>query len=74
MDKLPVLRQKKIIAALKRAGFEEIDQNGSHLYLRHPETRRTTTVPVHSKEISRPFLKVILKEASISEEEFRKLL
>jgi len=74
MSKLPVLKQKKIIAALKRAGFEKVDQNGSHLYLRHPETRQTTTVPMHSKEISRPFLKVILKEANILEEEFRKLL
>ena len=74
MSKLPVLKQRKIIAALKRAGFEKVDQHGSQLYLRNPKTKRTTTVPVHSKEISRPFLKVILKEADISPEEFRKLL
>lgn len=68
------LNAKQIIAALKRAGFEEDHQKGSHVYLYHPEKKLTTTIPVHPGDMKRPLLKKIIKQADLSEDMFRKLL
>jgi predicted RNA binding protein YcfA (HicA-like mRNA interferase family) len=46
--KLPALQ---IVEILKRAGFEEVRQKGSHVFLKHPDGRRTV-VPVHAGELS----------------------
>jgi predicted RNA binding protein YcfA (HicA-like mRNA interferase family) len=43
--RLPSFKPRDLVALLKRAGFTEEYQDSSHLYLRHPETRRTTCVP-----------------------------
>jgi predicted RNA binding protein YcfA (HicA-like mRNA interferase family) len=72
--RLPGVRAKELINALEKAGFEFQRQSGGHVYLRHPETRRTTTVPVHSRELPRWLLKKIIKDAGLSEGEFRELL
>ena len=42
--------------------------------MRNPETERTTVVPVHSSELPRWLLKKIIKDAGLSENEFRDLL
>jgi hypothetical protein len=42
-------------------------QQGSHAFYRHPQTRRTTVVPVHSKELPRWLLKRIIKFANCCE-------
>ncbi|HUP23214.1 MAG TPA: type II toxin-antitoxin system HicA family toxin [Thermoanaerobaculia bacterium] len=39
MSRLPSLRARELIAALKRSGFVESHQRGSHLYLYHPDQR-----------------------------------
>jgi mRNA interferase HicA len=49
-------------------------QQGSHATYRHPQTKRTTVVPMHSKELPRWLLKKIIKEAGLTEDEFRELL
>jgi predicted RNA binding protein YcfA (HicA-like mRNA interferase family) len=72
--RLPGLRAKKLINALEKAGFEFQRQSGAHVSFRHPETRHTTTVPVHSRELPRWLLKKIIKDAGLTEDEFRKLL
>jgi predicted RNA binding protein YcfA (HicA-like mRNA interferase family) len=72
--RLPGVRAKEIIRALEKAGFEIQRQSGGHVSMRHPDTRRTTVVPVHSRELPRWLLKKIIKDAGLSEEEFRKLL
>jgi predicted RNA binding protein YcfA (HicA-like mRNA interferase family) len=45
MGKLPALTAKKVIRALKRAGFIEDRQKGSHMVLIHPDTKARTVVP-----------------------------
>ena len=50
-SKSPRLTAKQIITQLKAAGFLEASQNGSHLKMFNPETRRTAIVPVHSKKV-----------------------
>ncbi|OHA18852.1 MAG: hypothetical protein A3C08_02935 [Candidatus Taylorbacteria bacterium RIFCSPHIGHO2_02_FULL_47_18] len=74
MARLPNLKTKKLLAVLKRAGFVPYDQEGSHLYLRHSLTKITTSVPMHSGEINRSLMKLIIKQAGLSENEFRKYL
>jgi predicted RNA binding protein YcfA (HicA-like mRNA interferase family) len=75
MPKLPLLSGKEIIKALTKMGFEEIRQKGSHVILK----KKTSTgdvgcvVPLH-KEVALGTLKGILKQASVSSEEFIKVL
>lgn len=72
--KLPLLSSQELIKILKKMGFEEIRQRGSHKYLKHPDGR-ATVVPVHSgADISRGLLKKILNEIEISREEFMILI
>ena len=65
-SRTPKLTAKQIIKQLKKAGFREINQTGSHLKLFNTETRRTAIVPIHSSKII-PIgtLKAIEKQADI---------
>ena len=74
MTRLPQVNPRKLVNALKKAGFEEYDQKGSHLILVDEEKNLQTSVPIHSGDVGRGLLKKILKQAGISEEEFRELL
>ena len=72
--KLPLLSAKELIKILNKLGFQVIRQRGSHVYLKH-EDSRCTVVPLHAgKEIGRGLLKRILNETEISREEFLKKL
>ncbi len=75
LARLPGARAKEVIRALERAGFRAEPQKAtSHLLLRHPQTKRTTTVPIHSDELPRWLLKKIIKDAGLTEHEFRTFL
>lgn len=75
MAKLPSLTARKVVNALKRAGFVEDRQKGSHLIMIHKTTKTRTVVPVHSgREIKTPLLRAIIRDANLSVDEFRKLL
>jgi len=74
MTRLPTLTPKKILQALERGGFELDHSRGSHLYLLHPLTQRATTIAIHSGDISRSLLKEIIKQAGLTENQFRKLI
>ena len=75
MPELPSLTARKIIRALKRAGFVEDRQRGSHLILIHSDAGTRTVVPVHSgKTIKLPLLRAILRDANLTVEEFKQLL
>ena len=75
MPKLPSLTARKVIRALKRAGFVEDRQKGSHLILIHPGAKTRTVVPVHAgRTIKEPLLRAILRDAQLSVEEFIELL
>lgn len=76
MKKLPSLTAKQVIRALKRFGFQEDRQKGSHLVLINPISKRRTVVPIHpGKTIKKPLLKSIIeKDVGVSAEEFLKYL
>jgi predicted RNA binding protein YcfA (HicA-like mRNA interferase family) len=75
MPQLPSLTARKVIRALRRAGFIEDRQRGSHLVLIHPETKARTIVPVHpGRTIKQPLLRAIIRDANLSVAEFLELL
>lgn len=76
MSRLPSLTARKIVRALKKAGFIEERQKGSHLILIHPETYARTVVPMHS---GRPLKKsllhaIIVDDARLPIKDFIKFL
>jgi predicted RNA binding protein YcfA (HicA-like mRNA interferase family) len=74
MTRLPTLLARKIIQALERAGFVDDGQKGSHYFLWHPIKRITSAVPLHGKDVDRSLMKLILKQADLTEDESRKFL
>lgn len=73
-SRMPTLKAKDVIRALKMLGFFKIRMKGSHIFFKHPDGR-TTLVPRHSGEdIGRGLLRQILREINVSPEEFSKLL
>jgi predicted RNA binding protein YcfA (HicA-like mRNA interferase family) len=71
MAKLPSLTARRVVRALKRVGFVEDRQRGSHLILVHPTTRARTVVPIHpGKPIKEPLLRAIIRDARLSIDEF----
>lgn len=73
MTKLPQVKPHQFIRALKRLGFYEFHQKGSHLTLKHPDGRRTT-ISIHPQPIRKGTLHGILKDIKITPEELKKLL
>lgn len=71
MPKLPLLTARELIKALHKLGFQKIRQEGSHVFLRHPDGR-TTIVPHHPGEkLDRGLLnKIIKKDIRTSREDF----
>ncbi|MBI2551847.1 type II toxin-antitoxin system HicA family toxin [Candidatus Uhrbacteria bacterium] len=75
MPKVPPLQAKEVVRALKRLGFIEDRQKGSHLVMWNPKTGARTVVPMHfGKTLKRGLLFGIIKDAQVSTEEFTKAL
>lgn len=75
MKKLPSLTARQIIRMLKKLGFQEDRQKGSHLILINLSTKRRTVIPVHpGRTIKKSLLKSIIeKDVGVSVEEFLNL-
>ncbi len=75
MGRLPVLSGRELVAALKRAGFVQIRQKGSHVSLERTEGDRTwrTVVPLHH-ELAKGTLRDILNQSGLSKEQLLELL
>lgn len=73
--RLPSLKGKEIIKALKKSGFVERRITGSHCILKNPQTGKIIPVPLHgSKDIKRGTLFGIIELAGLSVQEFINLL
>lgn len=75
MPKIARLPALKVIKKLKRVGFFETHQRGSHLYLKSRDGLRIVTVPYHgSKDIPIGTLyNIVVRQARLSVEEFNTL-
>ena len=72
MVKLVPIKSKKLLKLLLKIGFVERDAEGSHVFLRHSDGR-TTTLPIHRKELSKGLLRKILNDVQLSKEEYEAL-
>ncbi len=72
--RLPTIKPRQLVKALKKAGFQEARQTGSHLILVNRASRKIIPVPIHNKDIKRGLLVSIIKQAQLTIEEFIDLL
>jgi predicted RNA binding protein YcfA (HicA-like mRNA interferase family) len=71
MAKLPLVSGREARKALERLGFSFLRQHGSHAILRRGN--QGCVVPMH-REIRPGTLRGVLKQAGVSEEEFKAAL
>lgn len=71
MPKLPNLSGDEVVKALQRLGFVFLRQRGSHAVLRRGTSG--CVVPMH-REVSQGTLRGALRQAEVSEDEFRSVL
>jgi predicted RNA binding protein YcfA (HicA-like mRNA interferase family) len=73
MPKLPVISGRDFIKVLKKIGFEEARQKGSHIILTRDRDQLSVSVPDHS-ELDRGTLNSLMKSIGLSREELIRLL
>jgi len=61
------MRSREMVRLLKKNGFVEVSQSGSHLKMFNKRTGKTTIVPIHSKDLSVSTQNKILKQSGIKE-------
>ena len=73
--RLPSLKPKEVLRALKRAGFYVHHQTGGHVILKHPsDPSRRTVVPMHNRDLIRTTLMAIVKDSGMTSDEFTQYL
>lgn len=72
MNRLPALKPKKVERVLLHAGFVEHRQKGSHKIFKKGNLR--VVLPYHGKDLKRGTLRVIIKQANLTVEQFLGLL
>jgi predicted RNA binding protein YcfA (HicA-like mRNA interferase family) len=71
MSRLPQITARELVAFLKRHGFVEDRQTGSHLTLWNDESGLSVTVPIHTGcNLGRGLVVRILKDAGFTAEDF----
>lgn len=69
------LKSREVIEVLKKLGFRERRQTGSHLILRNDQTGKIIPVPIHgSKDLKIGTLRSIIRHSGANVEEFFDLL
>lgn len=68
-----VYTPKVVIQKLKKLGFVEDRQSGSHRILYNPETKTRAVIPFHLKELPKGTFSAILKESKVTKEEFERV-
>lgn len=67
-----VYTPKEVIKKLKKLGFIEDRQSGSHKILYHPKEKTRAVIPFHLKILPKGTFLAILRESKITKEEFEK--
>lgn len=74
MTRLSSLTPRELVAALQRAGLRIVDDDGKHTRLWKEGLQRPGMVPRHAREMKRGLLADIIKQAGLTQDEFRRLL
>jgi predicted RNA binding protein YcfA (HicA-like mRNA interferase family) len=73
--RLPAVKPREVLRALRRAGFFVHHTSGSHHVLKHPgKPHLRVTIPYHNKDLKRRTLASIIEQAALTTDEFRELL
>lgn len=56
---------REMIKYLKKNGFVEVSQNGSHVKMKNDETGKQTEIPYHCKDLKKGLEQAILKQAGL---------
>ena len=73
MSRMPQVTARELVAFLKRHGFVDDRQTGSHLTLRNEQSGVSVTVPIHTGcNLGRGLAVRVLKDAGFTVEEFVK--
>ncbi len=59
------MKVKDLLKEMKKDGWVEKEQKGSHLQLIHPLKKGKVTLPIHSGDIPKGTLNAILKQAGL---------
>ncbi|MCF8465588.1 MAG: type II toxin-antitoxin system HicA family toxin [Flavobacteriales bacterium] len=60
------MKYNEFFKLLKKDGWFEVRQKGSHVIMQHPSKEGQLTVPYHAgKEVKKGLLKALLKQAGI---------
>jgi predicted RNA binding protein YcfA (HicA-like mRNA interferase family) len=73
MSSLPIISGKQCVNALTKIGFIVNSQKGSHIILVRKNPKSRISVPNH-KELDRGTLRAIIRQASLSVDDFINLL
>ena len=73
MSNIPTLKSREIISILKKLGFEEIRQKGSHKQFRHEDGRQTTVAIHGSRDVYPQILCRIAKDVGMNVQDFVKV-
>ena len=69
--RLPVCSGKDVIRVLRKQGFSQVSQKGSHQKWRHPNGRQVIVAMHGNKPIPIGTLKSIIEGSGLSADEFR---
>jgi predicted RNA binding protein YcfA (HicA-like mRNA interferase family) len=61
---------REVVSFLKKKGFVEKRQRGSHLILQNPDTGYRTVVPMHKGDLPKGLFLRILKDAGFGLEDY----
>lgn len=71
MSKHPETTYKELIKKIRKAGFVfDRQAKGSHEIWYHPEKKFRTTIPNHSKPLSKGVLRAIINQIGMTVEEY----
>ena len=72
--RMPALRPRQVLRALRKAGFYEDHRSGSHVILYKEGQPNPVSVPWHNRDLKRGTLAEIIRQADLTREEFLDLL
>lgn len=72
MSRLSIVSASHMIKILKKIGFLELRQKGSHLCMKHTDGR-LVVIPLHGEDLGRGLIRKILRDIELSVEDYENL-
>ncbi len=59
------MTSKELVKLIKKDGWYQVSQKGSHAQFKHPTKKGRVTIPIHSGDVAKGTEKSILKQAGL---------